>query len=150
MDVFSIKKIVIRLTSQWEKAFNRLFTNCVPSFRFLKIQISDFSKSKFQISQNPNFRFLKIQIEGNIIQRKHSIDCLQIVFSVSDFSNRKSKLKETSFSFWFIQSVKTEWIWKFGLKIGPFHFFQHHLTTFTFIHFPDTYDEFNWDSIQLF
>ena len=33
------------------------------------------------------------------------------------------------------------------IKIGTFHFFQHRLTTFTFIPSPDSFDGFHWEAV---
>ena len=35
------------------------------------------------------------------------------------------------------------------MKIGQFHFFQHHLTTFTFMPSLHSYDGFNWEAVTV-
>ena len=47
---------------------------------------------------------------------------------------------------WFFSMI-SHCLSKICIKIDQFHFFKHHLTTFTFMPSPHSYDGFNWEAV---
>ena len=74
-------------------------------------------------------------------------------FSSTSFSVLFSWLSPSSFALWidvgfWEQAIHCEWK-KIASNLIQSNFFQQHLTTFTFIHLPDSHDRFYWEAVIL-